>query len=87
MLDWCLRWFIAVWVGILIVLQLIRAADVVLRAPSVWTGIWDALDALSPFNIVHFVVMLLAASPAFGAFTWLERREQTRRAKGANAPR
>jgi hypothetical protein len=43
--------------------------------------LWDALDAFSPFNIVHFAVLLLVA-PAFGA--WLERREQNRR---MSAPR
>jgi hypothetical protein len=73
-----LRWFITVWLGLLAVRQLIRAGDIVLRAPSIWTGIWDALDLLSSFNSVHFVVLLLVASPAFGAFMWLERREQRR---------
>jgi hypothetical protein len=86
MLDWCLRWFINVWLGLVLVLQFIRAAEIVLRAPSIWNGVWEAIDAtFNPYHVVHFAVMLLVLSPAFGAFMWLERREQARQAKGVVA--
>jgi hypothetical protein len=90
MLDWCLRWFINVWIGLLIVLQLIRAADIGFRdASSIWIGLWQTINALQiafdPYNIVHFVVILIVASPAFGAHMWLERRKQARQAQGAVA--
>jgi hypothetical protein len=86
MLDRCLRWFINVWLGLILVLELIRAADIGFRGePSIWTGIWQSIDALmdafNPLNIMHFVAMLIVASPAFGAFIWLERRERARQAK------
>ena len=54
--------------GILIALQVMRAAEIVVKAPLVWIGIWDALDAFSPYNVFHYAVMALFLSPAFGAF-------------------
>jgi hypothetical protein len=46
-----------------------------LRAPSIWTGMSDLLDAFSPYG-VHFTAMVIAVSPALGAFLWLERRKK-----------
>jgi hypothetical protein len=90
MLDWCLKLFAVVWMGLLLVLQLLRAADIGFRdASSIWIGIWQSIgaliDAFNPYNVVHFVAMVIVASPALGAVAWLQRREQTRQVKGVAA--
>jgi hypothetical protein len=41
-----------------------------------WTGMSNVLDAFSPYNGVHFTAMVIAVSPALGAFLWLERRKR-----------
>jgi hypothetical protein len=77
LLNWFLRLFINVWLGLFLALQVIRSLDIMLRAPSMWTGMSDVLDAFSPYNGVHFTAMVIAASPALGAFLWLERRKRS----------
>jgi hypothetical protein len=47
-----------------------------MAAPSIWTGMSDVLNAFSPYNGVHFTAMVIAVSPALGAFLWLERRKR-----------
>ena len=77
LLNWFLRLFINVWLGLFLALQVIRFVGIMLRAQSIWTGS-DVLDAFSPYNGVHFTAMVIAVSPALGAFLWLERRKGKR---------
>jgi len=76
LLNWFLRLFINVWLGLFLALQVIRFVGIMLRAPSIWIGISDVLDTFSPYNGVHFTAMVIAVSPALGAFLWLERRRR-----------
>ena len=78
LLNWFLRLFINVWLGLFLALQVIRFVGIMLRAQSIWTGMSDVLNAFSPYNGVHFTAMVIAASPALGAFLWLERRKGKR---------
>jgi hypothetical protein len=76
-MDRVLTWFINGWVGLAIVLLILKVVEAMLHASTLWSGIatgvttlWDTFD---PFNLRHFIAELVFLSPAFGAYLWREK--------------
>ena len=70
-MDRVLTWFINGWVGLAIVLLILKVVEAILHASTSWGGIaigvttlWDMLD---PFNLRRLIAELIFLSPAFGA--------------------
>jgi hypothetical protein len=72
--DKALRWFANVWIGLVVLVNVIAIGVVVIGAPTLWAGIASLAENYSPFNVTNWVVQLLALSPGLVAITWLHRR-------------
>ena len=72
--DKALMWFANVWIGLIVVVNVIAIGVIVLGAPTLWAGIASLAENYSPFNVTNWVVQLLALSPGLVAITWLHRR-------------
>lgn len=71
-----LRWFIQLWIGIFILVNLAAIAGTFLH-----DGFWGCLsrlqDIYSPFNIFNWIMEVLLLSPALLAARWLDRRKHS----------
>jgi hypothetical protein len=83
--DRVLTCFINGWVGLAIVLLIVKVVEATLHASTSWGGIaigittiWDMFD---PFNLQHFIAEAIFISPAFGAYLWREKRRNKGREK------
>jgi hypothetical protein len=72
--DKALWWFANVWIGLVVLVNVIAIGVVVAGAPTLWAGIASLAENYSPFNVTNWVVQLLALSPGLVAITWLHRR-------------
>jgi hypothetical protein len=79
-MDRVLTWFINGWVGLAIVLLILKVVEASLHASTLWGGIAIGIttlwvwDMFNPFNLRHFIAELIFISPAFGAYLWREKR-------------
>jgi len=73
-LDRVLTWFIRLWVGLVILLNVVAMIGFMWAAPTVWAGIAKIQDIYNPYNVWNFVAEAVAVSPALGALAWRERR-------------
>lgn len=72
-MDRALTIFITVWVGLIVVLNIIGIVG------QFWLngfsgGVEYVQEIYSPFNVVGYLVMVVSLSPAFGAYMWREKR-------------
>lgn len=72
--DRALRWFIGIWVGLVLLLNVIAVAGIFLVS-GFWEGVARVQDTYSPFNIINWVVEVVLLSPALVTAWWLERRK------------
>ena len=77
--DKALMWFANVWIGLIVVVNIIAIGVIVVGAPTPWAGIGSLAENYSPFNVTNWVVQLLALSPGLVAITWLHRRRRKHR--------
>lgn len=78
-MDTALTWFMRIWIGLVVALNVIGIIGFFLTAPSLWEGwLWVA-EIYSPFNVVNYLAEIVSLSPAIGAH-YLRGRLRTRRA-------
>lgn len=71
-----LRWFIQLWIGIVILVNLAAIAGMLLH-DGFWDGLSRVQDIYSPFNIFNWIMEVLLLSPALLAAWWLDRRKHS----------
>jgi len=76
-MDKALTIFINVWVGLVVIVNVLGIAGQ-FYLHGIGGGIAYIQETYSPFNVVNYVMEIVALSPAIGAYYWRERR----RAKG-----
>jgi hypothetical protein len=75
-MDTVLTWFIRMWIGIGVALNVAAAGLVI--------GVWKELEIFRPFSVANLVAQVIVFSPAVLAYTWREkRRAKTRSAHAA----
>lgn len=74
-MDKFLRGFITVWVGLIILLNLVAVAAM-FYVHGMWGGFDEVRRIYSPFNIVNYIAQVISLSPALLAFWVLERRQK-----------
>ena len=72
--DMALTWFINIWVGSVVGINVAAIIGFMSVAPTVWAGIGTIQEVYSPFNVWNWLLELLALSPALVAIWWRERR-------------
>lgn len=73
-MDNALLWFIRIWVGLVIVVNLAAVAGIIVTATSFGEAWSQVTMVFSPFNLVNVAMELLFLSPALAAAWWLDRR-------------
>ena len=73
-MDRVLRWFIKIWVGIAILVNVMAITGMFMKS-GFWGGISQVQDTYSPFNLINWIMELALLSPALLALWWLERRK------------
>jgi hypothetical protein len=69
--DRALTWFIKIWWGFAVVVNVIAVASIA------WFEGWDKVQEIfSPYNVINYIAEIILVSPALGAQWWLERRRQ-----------
>lgn len=81
-LDRGLTWFINVWIGLIILLNVFGIFGFIYTAPTFWVGIDQVRDTYSPFNIGNWVIEIVSLSPALGVMYWRDRRRGNGRKSG-----
>ena len=71
-----LTWFLWIWVGLVLLLNIVGSAGIILTAETFWAGVEQIQDVYSPFNIWTHGLNLALLSPAIGAYFWRERSKQ-----------
>jgi hypothetical protein len=69
-----LLWFVRVWVGIAIAVNVIAVAGFFMSAHGFWDGWHRVAEIYSPFNLTNYLMEVALLSPAIGAYAWLQRR-------------
>jgi hypothetical protein len=77
-MDTALKWFIRVWVGIAILVNLAGIMGLYLAAPTLWDFIERAQAIYAPTNVINFVAELVLFAPAIAAFAWREKIRKRR---------
>ena len=75
-MDKALTWFIGLWVGLVVLLNVVAMLGLVLAAEGLGSGLRRIAEVYSPFNVANWVMELVALAPALGAWWWRERRRQ-----------
>lgn len=71
-----LLWFVRVWVGIVIAVNVISVVGIFGGAHGFRDGWQQIAEIYSPFNLKNYLLELVLVSPAIGAYAWLERRRK-----------
>jgi membrane protein implicated in regulation of membrane protease activity len=82
-LDRAMTWFIGVWVGLVVLINVVAMIGFMMGAPTVWAGIAQIQDIYSPFNVRNWMAEVIAVSPAVAVLAWQGRR----RSRAASQPR
>ena len=82
-LDRAVTWFIGLWIGLVILLNIVAVLGFVMSAPTVWAGIAKIQDTYSPLNLWNWIAEVVSLLPALGALAWRNRR----RSRGATQRR
>lgn len=75
-MDTALTWFIRIWIGIVIFLNVIAITGFFLTAPDFASGWQRTAATYSPFNVWNFLMEIITLSPAIGAYFWREKRRE-----------
>jgi len=73
-MDKALTWFIRLWLGLALLVNLAAVAGLMLTAPGFWAGLGRVAEIYSPFNVINYLAELALLSPALGAYLWREKR-------------
>jgi hypothetical protein len=76
-MDKALTWFIRIWVGFAMLVNVIAMAGFFV-AHGFWGGLAKVQETYSPFNIWNYFAELLLLSPALIAYWWREKRRTKR---------
>jgi len=69
-----LEWFYKIWIGLVILLNLLGIAGIAKSTQSFWETISFIQETYSPFNIINWLLNLVLLLPAIGAYYWLGKR-------------
>jgi hypothetical protein len=72
--DKYLTWFIRIWVGIAILVNLFSIFGLVIAGGSFWMALKSIWEVFNPWNLWNFFAELLLFSPAIGAAAWRRKR-------------
>ena len=77
-MDRALTIFIYVWAGLIVLANLVGIiGQFYLHGFS--EGIAYIQEIYSPFNVINWIVVVVALSPAIGAYYWREKRRKKTR--------
>jgi hypothetical protein len=71
-----LRWFVIVWIGLVLLANLAGITGMFMTAETVWAGLGKVREIYSPFNLVNYAVEVVCLLPAIGAQLWLGKRRK-----------
>lgn len=77
-LDRALDWFVKIWVGLVVLANILGIARMFMTADSFWSGWTRVTETYSPFNVVNWIAEVVSLLPAIGAYMWLEKRRKRR---------
>ena len=69
-----LKWFYRIWIGLVILLNVMGIAGVAMTTQSFTETISFIQETYSPFNIINWIFNLVLLLPAIGAYYWLGKR-------------
>ena len=72
-----LKWFVRIWVGLVVALNLLGIAGMLLTAPSLWEGVTTVQEFYSPFHRWNWGLNMVLLLPAIGAY-FLEKHLEAR---------
>lgn len=75
-MDTALTWFIRLWVGLAILVNLLAIVGLAIGAESWWDAWQRVTETYSPFNVINYAMEVALISPAIGAYIWRERRRE-----------
>jgi hypothetical protein len=75
-MDRFLTWFIFVWIGLVVIANLMGIAGTALTTNSFWDFLEWLQETYSPFNIWNWGLNILFLLPAIGAYAWRKRRRK-----------
>ncbi len=77
-MDRALTWFIRIWVGLVILFNLVSIVAIFVLAPSFWDGLSRLWEIFSPYNLKNYFLEMLLFSPAIAAEVWRQKRAQSK---------
>jgi hypothetical protein len=75
-MNTALSWFIRIWVGLVVILNLVGIVSILIASPTVGDAWNNITEIYSPFNVINVIAEVVALSPALGAYLWLEKRKK-----------
>lgn len=69
-----LTWFIRVWIGLAILVNLVAVVSIIYFAPTFWEGVDKVAEIFNPFNVFNLAMEILLLSPALLALWWRDAR-------------
>jgi hypothetical protein len=75
-MDKVLTWFIRIWIGLVITVNLIAILGLFISADTFLGGWQRVQEIYSPFNVANFAMELILLAPAFAVYAWREQRRK-----------
>lgn len=75
-LDIALDWFVKIWVGLVVLANILGIIGMFVTADSFWDGWKRVTEIYSPFNVINWIAQVVSLLPAIGAHMWLEKRRR-----------
>ena len=72
-MDKALNWFIKIWIGLVILLDLLALA-VYFKLEGFWGGLANLQEVQGPFSIYNIITQMVLLSPAMLAWWWRDKR-------------
>jgi membrane protein implicated in regulation of membrane protease activity len=73
-MDKALTWFIGLWIGLVVLLNVLALIGFFIAAPSASAAIAKIAEIYSPLNGWNWLAEVVSLLPAAGALTWRNRR-------------
>lgn len=73
-MDRALTWFIRLWIGAVLLLNIAAVVGMFAVAPSIGSALKRVTETYSPFNGANLVAEIVTLAPAIGAFYWRKKR-------------
>ena len=77
-MDKFLKWFIRIWVALIILLALFGYIEFYIRHQSFWETVIYILGSFSPFDGKNLLGTIILFSPAIGAYYWRIKRTRSK---------